>query len=122
MKIEKPGFYRARDNRRVEVVAVRGGYAVGFCQLCPRTWLDDGRRWNEASGAEGCDQRLAIVDEWREPEQQTVTFALVERPGGPEVVWSRNIGTSRVLAIRTVTITEGEGMPEKEQPDDRAGT
>jgi hypothetical protein len=110
VKIEKPGFYRTRNNQRVEVVAVRGGFAVGFCQLCARTWLDDGRHWNYASGAEGSNRNLDILAEWRDPIQQTVTFALVERQCFPEVVLERNIGVSKVLATRTITITEGEGM------------
>lgn len=110
-RIEKPGHYRARDNRRLEVVAVRDGYAVGFDSKVPLTWLADGRHWNWASGTGGSDQSLAIVSEWSEPIQQTVTFALVERQAGSKVVWERNIGLSNVLAIRTITITEGEGMP-----------
>jgi len=110
VKIEKLGFYRTLNNQKVEVVAARNGYAVGFCDTNPLTWLDDGQHWNWGSGTNGSDQGLAIVAEWREPRSQTVTFALIERRGEHEVVWARNLGLSKVLATRTVTITEGEGM------------
>lgn len=111
MKIEKPGHYRTRDNRKVEVVDMRKGYAIGFCDNVPTAWIcDGGQHWNRCSGSDGSDQRLAIVAEWREPVQQAVTLALVERQSGIDVVWSRNIGHSKVLARRTITITEGEGL------------
>jgi hypothetical protein len=112
MKIEQPGFYRTRDNRKVEVVAVRDGYAVGFDNTWALTWLVDGQHWNWASGTAGSSRSLDLVAEWREPKRsQTFEVALVERHGEIDVLWRRQAYGEKILARRTITITEGEGMP-----------
>jgi len=112
VKIEKPGNYRTRDNRRVEVVAVRDGYAVGFDSKCPLTWLSNGQHWNWFNGTEGSAKTLDIVSEWREPVSEPVTIELCLNVNGePFVRMAGNYGSAtKVLARRTITITEGEGM------------
>jgi hypothetical protein len=108
VRIEKPGTYKTLSGLKAEVTEIRGDHAIGWIHregtAQPAAWLVvNARIWNGWNS----DQ---LVSEWRDPVQQTVTFALVERQSGPEVVWERNIGGSRVLATKTITITEGEGM------------
>jgi hypothetical protein len=108
VKIEKPGTYKTQGGDKADVTEIRGDYAIGWIYRegasTPTAWrVADAKVWNGWNS----DQ---LVAEWREPVQQTVTFALVARQAGIDVVWSRNICGAKVLAIRTVTITEGEGM------------
>jgi hypothetical protein len=112
-KIEKPGFYRARDNRRVEVMCVRDGYAVGFDNTSALTWLVDGRHWNWASGTEGSSRSLDLVAPWREPVSRTLELRMVRGLDDLYVYLDDPTcsPSEHLVARRLVTITEGEGMP-----------
>lgn len=112
MRIEKPGFYRTKNGKKVEVVAVRDGYAIGFCKIGPLSWCDDGRHWNRETGANGSDQNLAIVAEWRDPAIETVVLELCISDAGTRFTRFayNHPGPVTIIARKTITITEGEGM------------
>ena len=113
MRIEKPGLYRTREGKKAEVVAVRHGFASGFCDHVPTAWVcGSGQHWNRCTGTDGSDQRLAIVAEWRDPETETVELELCRNLSGGTFTRFRHHHASNVtlLARRTITITEGEGM------------
>ena len=109
LQIATPGLYRDESDRKIEVLAIRDGFAIGYL---PYTCPPAHGCWDAATGrdTDNPGRGSNLVAEWREPRSQTVTFAMIERRGEIEVVWARNVGIANVLARRTVTITEGEGI------------
>ncbi len=83
--IDKPGFYKTRDGRKVEIIAVNGrppqpiiGYVVD--QYIPNCWSVDGKfHQNEDSVAD-------IVSEWREPVKYSLEIWTEDSPqlGNPD--------------------------------------
>lgn len=110
MKISKPGKYRTKRGLRAEVTSTRNNKAIGWVeedgQSHPSAWgTEEGNVWH---GRWGDD----LVDEWRDPVTQSITLELCLNTAGEAFIRTAgNYGQAiKVLARRTITITEGEGM------------
>lgn len=115
MKIEQPGYYRTKLRHRAEVVAVRDNRAIGWVEdgraPHPSAWkTEDGDVWNGRWGDE-------LVARWHEPVSRTMEIYLADRPGDNLVILEAGRpypSLERVIAHRTVTIKEGDGMGPRE--------
>lgn len=113
LKIEAGKFYKCRDGRKA-FVAGRSPFPshwpfVGVIEgasLETYGWQDNGVY--DCSG----DDEEDLIAEWREPVAVTATILLVRNARGEAVVVAGNgLSHPRVIARRTLTITEGEGLP-----------
>lgn len=108
MLIENLGFYRDDKGQKVEVVAVRDRFAIGFTNLgVPCIWWAD-------TGAARLGGQRAIQAEWREPMSRNVIVHLVPNGRGGAYCVFGYIGVATPanrIATKIVTLTEGEGMP-----------
>jgi hypothetical protein len=121
MQLEAGKYYRTRDGRKAYVVGSDPfnpsepfpfvGWIAG-CGL--RTWTASGAWANFQSD---CD----LVAPWKEPETETMVLALYRAMnghnicssfyGGPEAARRVIAGAGgELLALKEVTITEGEGV------------
>jgi hypothetical protein len=109
VKIEKPGFYRTAGGHKAQVIDIQGNFAVGWVPrrglLNPHHWRTNGSVWNG-----DCD--TDIVSEWRDPVSHSITLELcLNTADQPFIRTAGNYGQDlKVLARKTITITEGEGM------------
>lgn len=110
MKITKPGTYRDESNRKVEIIDIRDGLAIGwFTEVVPIA----AGSWHTRTGndTENSKRGSNIVGAW-EPVTKTVELWLCKGDAsfvcfghGPEPPSGLCL-----IARKSVTITEGEGM------------
>lgn len=108
MQLQANKYYRTRDGRKafVAAVCINGTWpdsdyqAIGWCDESPEDWMPDGI-WDDHENPSDRD----LVAEWRESPPVDVTVYLFS-DGTTSLV----PGREDVIARKTVTITEGEGM------------
>lgn len=111
-------FYKTRNGRKAFVSSLTSPFTdtyqpvVGWVEglHSVQTWDAGGHYWNNHGPSE-----MDLVGEWREPIQQTATVGLVKWPGDcPTFIAVLHNGHAatgyQVIARKTVTITEGEGL------------
>jgi len=115
MKLEAGKFYKTRDGHKAYIAGKHFDSTIPYPIVgwienedCPQTWKPDGV-FTLSGNAE-----YDLVAEWREPETRTIDIVLVRwrNTGG---VWAGMhcylpVGECDILARKTFTITEGEGL------------
>lgn len=124
-KIEKPGFYKTRDGRKVQIVHIRNdtdqpNKAIGFFHQAhneeARTWKLNGKYgWNSAD----FDSLIDIISEWHELQtwEHDVWVAKLDQGGNiynhihpipPPTV----IGSPKIIACKKIRVKLVEGSIE----------
>lgn len=115
MEIKAGAYYKTRDGRKAFVTGInpfdgpssKTYRVLGAVEGYGITgWFDGGTYGAPDSVPDGLD----LVAEWKEPRKASSTFCLITCCGEPFMAIDGLYPEDRVIARKTITITEGEGL------------
>jgi hypothetical protein len=112
LTVKVGSYYRTRDGRKAYVAATVNPMShtewpvIGWIGECSHSWKLNGRAYLDDSVSTN-----DLVDEWQEPRTWTETITVFDGGcGSPCQTLGKVTGSIKVLARKTVTLTEGEGL------------